>query len=306
MIISTSNWRPAAMAALLALAAAPSAAQTPTTPVNREFECIIEPQQTVKLSSPVVGVIGRIDVDRGDFVRAGQIVGKLEDGVEQAILAVVQTKAKNEFTIRSIEARREFLRNKFGRADALVGKAIVSRATAEEAETDVKVVEQQLKEAELNLELAQAEVRQAEQVVRQRTLRSPIDGVVMERLLVPGEYRNDQSPIMVLAQIDPLRVEVFLPTSYFGRVRVGTEAIVRPEEPIGGSYKAAVTVVDRVHDAASGTFGVRLNLPNAQMTLPAGIRCKVQFDLSLAREGSATTLAGASSEQAGSTGARDD
>src|SRR4030095_5150161 len=45
-----------------------------------EFECVIEPQQVVKLASPVVGVIARLDVDRGDIVRKGQVVGKLEDG----------------------------------------------------------------------------------------------------------------------------------------------------------------------------------------------------------------------------------
>jgi RND family efflux transporter MFP subunit len=281
--------------ALLAGSTAPAIAQSLADPLDREFECIIEPQQMVKLSSPVVGVIARIDVDRGDVVHKGQVVGQVEDGVEAAALAVARTKAKNEFTIASISARLAFLRNKFGRADALVSKAIVAKSTAEEAESDAKVAEQQLKEAELNLELARAEVLQAEKVVEQRILRSPIDGIVMERLLVPGEYRNDQSPIMTLAQIDPLRVEVFLPTAYFGKVHVGTEAMVKPEEPIGGAYKAAVTVVDRVHDAASGTFGVRLSLPNEQLSLPAGIRCKVRFALSVAAAPAATTVAGAAS-----------
>jgi len=48
---------------------------------------------------------------------------------------------------------------------------------------------------------------------------------------------------------------------------------------IGGTYAATVTVVDRVLDAASGTFGVRLTLPNPDLQLPAGIRCKVRFDI---------------------------
>jgi multidrug efflux pump subunit AcrA (membrane-fusion protein) len=100
--------------------------------------------------------------------------------------------------------------------------------------------------------------------------------VVVERLLGPGEYRNDQSPVLTLAQIDPLRVEVFMPTAHFGQIRVGSKAEVRPEE-IGGIHVAIVTVVDHVLDAASGTFGVRLTLPNPQLVLPAGIHCKVTF-----------------------------
>src|SRR4029079_10229206 len=111
------------------------------------------------------------------------------------------------------------------------------------------------------------------------TLRSPINGVVVERHLVPGEYRNEQTPILTLAQIDPLRVEVFVPTSYYGQIRTGSKAVVRPEQPIGGTYTATITVVDHVLDAASGTFGVRLALPNPELQIAAGIRAKVSFEM---------------------------
>lgn len=260
-----------------------------------EFECVIEPQQLVKLASPVVGVIARLDVDRGDIVRKGQIVGKLEDGVEAAMLALARARATNESTIKAAEARLLFLRSKYGRQNELHGKAIASLAALEEAEAEVKVAEQQVKEAKLNRELAQLEVQHSEEVVNQRTLRSPIDGVVVERLLVPGEYRNEQTPILTLAQIDPLRVEVFVPTAHYGQIRTGSKAVVRPEQPIGGVYTATIIVVDHVLDAASGTFGVRLALPNPELQLPAGIGCKVSFEM-LANErmptlsvGSATT-----------------
>jgi multidrug efflux pump subunit AcrA (membrane-fusion protein) len=61
-------------------------------------------------------------------------------------------------------------------------------------------------------------------------------------------------------------------------MRVGMRARVMPESPVGGSYDAQVTVVDRVVDAASGTFGVRLALPNPDHRIPAGIRCQIEFD----------------------------
>jgi RND family efflux transporter MFP subunit len=240
---------------------------------------VIEPQQVVKLASPVVGVIARLDVDRGDVVHQGQIVGKLEDGVEAAMLALAHARATNESAIKSAEARLLFLRSKYRRQNELHGKAIAALATLEEAEAEANVAAQQLNEAKLNMELAQLEVQHSEQVVNQRTLRSPIDGVVVERLLVPGEYRNEQTPILNLAQIDPLRVEVFLPTAYYGQIRTGSKALVRPEQPIGGVYTATITVVDHVLDAASGTFGVRLALPNPDLKLPAGIGCKVSFEL---------------------------
>jgi RND family efflux transporter MFP subunit len=265
-------------ACLMIVGAGKAGAQATGIP---ELDCVIEPQQVVKLSTPVVGVIARIDVDRGDVIKKGQDLGKLEDGVEQANLNLARARATNESGIKAVEARLDFLRKKNARASMLAAKnaGYGSQQALEEADSDANVAEQQLKQAELELEFARLEVGQAEEALKQRRLISPIDGVVTERLLVPGEYRNEQSPILTLAQIDPLRVEVFVPTSQYGRIRIGSNAQIHPQQPIGGSYPAVVTVVDQVLDAASGTFGVRLALPNPARQLPAGIRCKVQFEI---------------------------
>ena len=100
---------------------------------------------------------------------------------------------------------------------------------------------------------------------------------VVERKLGPGEYVFDQAHLITLAQIDPLNVEVFVPLSEFGRVHAGMAADVYPEAPISGRYAATVGVVDQVFDAASGTIGVRLELPNSDYALPAGLKCQVRF-----------------------------
>jgi RND family efflux transporter MFP subunit len=249
-------------------------AQTASDP---EFECVMEAQQLVKLASPVVGVLAELAVDRGDFVHKDQFLGKLEDSVEEASAAFAKIKAANDFPIASIEARLQFLRRKRERAEQLVAREAASQAALDEAASDAKVAEQQLKEAELNLRLSQVEAKRADAQLRQRTLRSPIDGLVVERLLVPGEYRNEQSPILTLAEMDPLRIEVFVPIRYYGQISVGSDAEIRPEEPVGGVHTAKVIIVDRVMDAASATFGVRLKLPNPEFRLPAGVRCKVRF-----------------------------
>src|SRR3712207_9508077 len=67
-----------------------------------------------------------------------------------------------------------------------------------------------------------------------RSVRSPITGVVIERLLAAGEFAK-QVPILRLAKIDPLRVEVIVPVAQLGRVRPGARAEIVPEAPIGGA-----------------------------------------------------------------------
>ena len=62
-----------------------------------------------------------------------------------------------------------------------------------------------------------------------------------------------------------------------GKIAVGSQARVQPEEPATEPRNAKVTVVDRVVDAASGTYRVRLELPNSKQSLPAGLKCVVTF-----------------------------
>ena len=124
--------------------------------------------------------------------------------------------------------------------------------------------------------LAELELRRATAELRRRTIRSPVDGVVVERFLSPGEFAK-QDPILKLAQLDPLRVEVFAPVELLGQITVGMEGRVKAEGPVDGVQMAKVTIVDRVVDAASGTFGVRLELPNPGYRVPAGLRCRVEL-----------------------------
>ena len=95
----------------------------------------------------------------------------------------------------------------------------------------------------------------------------------------PGDLAssNQKDPIMKLMAVDPLNVELVLPVAQYGRIKLGQHAQVAPEEPVGGSYKATVEVVDPTVDAASGTFGVRLKLPNPGTRIPAGVKCRVRF-----------------------------
>jgi membrane fusion protein, multidrug efflux system len=72
-------------------------------------------------------------------------------------------------------------------------------------------------------------------------------------------------------------VEVFVPVTMYGTISVGMEATILGEAPVGGRYVAKVEVIDPLIDARSGTFGIRLLLPNPDNKIPAGLRCKVEF-----------------------------
>jgi multidrug efflux pump subunit AcrA (membrane-fusion protein) len=114
-------------------------------------------------------------------------------------------------------------------------------------------------------------------LLAQRTIVSPIDGYVMKRMMAPGENVFEQAKIMKIAQIDPLIVEVHLPIAVFPVIQEGMNAEVRPSQPAGTVHIATVSVIDKVLDAASDTFGVRLMVPNPTHKMPAGVNCTATF-----------------------------
>jgi multidrug efflux pump subunit AcrA (membrane-fusion protein) len=122
--------------------------------------------------------------------------------------------------------------------------------------------------------------RLSEQRQRQR-IHSPFNGVVAERLQRAGEIAQTEETaraILRLAQTHPLRVEVILPVAMYGKVKQGARANVDAEPPLSGRCQANVIIVDKVVDSASGTFGVRLDLPNPKDEIPARVTCGVSFE----------------------------
>ena len=258
--------------ALLLLAMAPLAQGKP-------FECVMEPYQVVEIRSSVEGLIEKVHVKRGDMVKAGQVLVDLESNAEQSAAEMARYRSRMEGRIASAKNRLEYAIKKFDRAEELQKQRFVTAQSRDEAEAERRIAESELKEATENQEFAQREYRHSMDLLNRRVLRSPFSGVVVDRMLNPGdlaEAGTGRKPILKLAEVERLRVEVVLPVELFGKLRVGGSATVIPDG-IGGRYQARITVVDTVFDSASATFGVRLELPNPKGARAAGVRCRIEF-----------------------------
>jgi RND family efflux transporter MFP subunit len=254
-------------------------AAAPCFGAEGEYDCLIEARQNLDIRSSVEGVIESLQVQRGSAVRKGQVIAQLFSGPERAALEVARSRATMEGELRSAEARLDLSRKKFERSEELVKKNFVSASARDEAEADYRLALEQVRASKENRRLAELEVKRAEEVLSQREIRSPVNGIVIDVMLRPGELTssNQKDPIAKVAEVDPLNVELILPVSAFGKIKRGQTATVMPEAPLGGSYTARVEIVDPIFDAASGTFGVRLTLANPQRRIPAGLKCRARF-----------------------------
>ena len=261
------------MVAAAALVAAPAARAG-------EFDCLIEPRQVLEIRSPLEGVIERVNVQRGDFVTKGQELAALDTSVDRIQAAMAKHRSQMEGAIVSWQLRGEQAAKKSSRVDELLRQNYISAQARDEAATEKLVAEAELRDARDNRTMAELEFKRQTEIIRQKTITSPINGVIIERLQNPGELAEagvGRKPLLKLADIDVLNVEVVLPAAAYGKVSLGMAIQVVSDIPAGSRHRATVKVIDRVLDAASGTFGVRMELPNSERKIPGGVRCRAMF-----------------------------
>lgn len=280
--LSLARWRRRLAAALAAALAPLAAAAQSTQPPHAApragalSACLILPERAADLGSPLAGVVESVDVERGDLVRKGQVLARLRADVERASVEATHFRAQSEAEWRGALAAQALAKQKLDRARSLQAEDFVSGQAVEQAAAEFRVAEERALQARDGLAVSAREAGVSRAQLAQRVIRSPYDGVVTERHANPGE-RFEDKPLLRVAVISRLRIEVVAATSLFGRVQIGQEAQVTPELPGAAPRRARVAQIDRVLDPASNTFRLRLDLPNEDLALPAGLRCKVDF-----------------------------
>jgi RND family efflux transporter MFP subunit len=262
------------------LVASVCAALLPALAQAEGFECLIEASQTVEIRPAVDGVIARVHVRRGDVARKGQPLVELQSAVERLAVDSARYRAQMQGQISAARNRLDYAARKLARATDLQQQNYASAQARDDAEAERRLAESELQAAVENRELAQIEVRRAVEQLALRTIASPFDGVVVDRMLNPGDLAESGSgrkPVLKLAQIDPMRVDIVLPASAFGQVRPGTKASIVPKG-LNTRYVGSVVLVDRLIDSASSTFVARLELPNPKQSVAGGMRCTAEID----------------------------
>lgn len=255
---------------------APPAATSIAPPATTALACLIQPEQMADLGTAVVGVVQSIDVERGDRVRKGQVLLRLRTGVERASADAMRLRSQSEAELRGAQAAQALAQAKHERAKNLFAQQFVSGEAVQIAATEMRLAQEKVAQARDNLSILRGDLQVSQEQIDQRTLRAPFDGVVVDRFANVGE-RVEEKPLLRLAAIDRLRVEMVAPIAQFGLLRVGQAISVRPELPGADAREARIVQVDQVLDPASNTFRLRAELTNASAYLPAGLRCRAEL-----------------------------
>ncbi len=262
--------RKAALAAALLL--------YPTLTIAAPLDCVIEPEAIINLVSSEDGRIAAIKVRRGSIVHKGDVLVELEDDVQRLNLAMAEVRKDSDLEMKAAQARLAQRITDLERIQTLANRNVASQTQVEDAQIELELTKLTVEQARMTAALAEIEHRQAATLLAHRTLHSPIDGVVVAVQAAPGAFASQQLQLLTLADIDPLHVEVFAPLDYYDKISVGDVFKVAQSAPLTGVFDATVSAVDTVFDAASGTFGIELEVPNSTASIPAGTRCEITLD----------------------------
>lgn len=237
------------------------AAAVTTSPAVRHLALIGEarPYAEVTLYAKVSGYLRSIRVDRGDRVRAGQVLATIESPETDRALAG----ARAEFEQKNVTSSR---------MGQLLAQQFVSTQEADQARADAAVARERMN--------ALAEQRGYEQ------LRAPFDGSVTARFADPGALMQNAAssqtaalPVVTVSQLDRLRVFVYLDQADAAVIRTGAVAMITENDRPSVRVPARVSRVSGTLDPRTRKMLAELDLDNRGGQIVPGAYVQVTLDL---------------------------
>lgn len=234
---------------------------------------IVRPQRDARLSSPIDGTLAEIPVKEGQFVRAGQVVARLDNRVALGSLAVAQAAAARTGTLERARSELRWARRYLDRlleaGDAASPHSLdQARGAVDRAAANLKIAEEDHEQALANVELQQARVALYD-------IRAPFAGTVVKIEATVGESVQRAQPLVRLVNTDRLETDLFLPVSWFGKIKPGQPCRLLAEAPVSSVVPATTVAVEPLIDATTRTFRCRVVIDNRSGKLPAGFAVRM-------------------------------
>jgi len=182
------------------------------------LDCLVKPEMYIDLSSPIDGVLESVLVNKADSVKKGQPLAKLNATVEAARVEVARQETLLDNKVYAKNLKRSYALRKLKRIQGLYKHNAASQQEQDDAETELAIAKTDLAQIKLDKTKKEIKLLLAQAELELKTIKSPIDGIVIKRYLKPGESVEGQ-PILQLAKINPLLVEVVAPANLFGLIK---------------------------------------------------------------------------------------
>lgn len=238
------------------------------------LEGFTEPYRSIEVAAPEPGVLAAVEVREGALVKKGATLARLDT---RALEAARHTSRLVAGAVARMQAAQAQLRLSETRVRKLDGLAASGNARGDEvavARAELDKARAEISAAEEMRAVERQKLAEIESGIEERTLRSPIDGVVIKIHHEVGEFVGaGEMRVVTVVQLKPLTLNVFAPAAHSQALVAKSKVEVRCGDD--APRLAEVEFVSPVVDAESSTARCKLVLPNADGALRSGIRCSV-------------------------------
>ncbi|GAC1464571.1 MAG: HlyD family efflux transporter periplasmic adaptor subunit [Isosphaeraceae bacterium] len=246
--------------------------------------CAIEYEYSTSIGSPVMSVLQESLVTAGDRVKAGQVLGRLQDGEAQAEVRLREAEASSDVGVRLSEARNAQALTKAQRTENLVRRNAASQEESTLHRLEAAAAALELEQAKYRRTIAAIQLDQAKALLRTRMLISPHDGTVEAVLRRKGEPVAPRDPVFQVVNTDTLRVVAQVDLSDVWKLKVGQAVSVIPE--IAGVdlpvehevFAGQIAFIDNQIDPTTRTCKVHVRTENRDHLLRAGLEARIEID----------------------------
>ncbi len=250
-----------------------------------------------RVSSEVAGMVREVPVNLGQEVKAGQVLVRLdprelEIALRRSESQLRQTEAQLGIdgvnvkepppdeviaAVRTAVANRDDARAQLERATRLRSRNLLAQADLDTAQTRVKVTDaayqaalEEVHSLKASLQDRRAAYELAQKKLEDALIRAPVSGSVSERLIQPGEFIRENTPVIGLVQLNPLKVITGIQEKYAGLIRPGLPVQFRVESFPDTLFQGKVQFVSPAVDQGTRTFTVEVLVDNSDRRLKPG------------------------------------
>jgi HlyD family secretion protein len=305
LALSACGKKPAAGPMPLNVDAAAATRQNIATYVTLDGQ--IAPLEQSTLAFQQSGMITKINVNIGDMVHRGQLLATIDPSVLQAQLQQARAQAvqysasaqgavvgypiqtqNNEATLQTAKASLDNARLVYNQNLQLYKQGYVSQTTLQQSQANYVQAQQTYNNAVVgmrnnvvslqNVKSQQAQAASAaanaqllNTQLSQTYLYSPYDAVIANRLVDPGAYASPSQPVLQVARIDKIWINVNVPDNDLPYVRPGVPVTFRSGSLPGRSFNAPIQTVNAVPTSGTLSYLARLQLHNPGYVLRGGM-----------------------------------
>jgi membrane fusion protein (multidrug efflux system) len=241
-------------------------------PVIVEATGSFQPDEASDVAPESSGRVTETPVDVGQHVAKGAVLIRIQ--AVDANLRLQESRAaveRAEANVKLAESQNALAQTTAKRNEALLKGGLIPQTTADEARTQAENSANSVLVARASLSQARAQLALAQKAVNDVVVVAPFAGYISQRRVAAGEFVQPSTAVVTLLRIDPLRLQLTIPSVQAGAIAIGQNVTARVDAFPGKVFEGKISAVNPSIAAESRSFMVEARVPNPAGQLKPGM-----------------------------------